>query len=435
MSRLRTCRLLAAAVCLWSLTGVAVADTTEATTEPAPEPTAESPLEEAPRDEVAAASNAAVYQLGDGSTEVTANGSWVSLRRCSIGVPPSYYERRPCDGPDGWAYVTGSVDTPGVHYGLLGTGLLGSVDDLVLSALDERLFVASVASSSQDPSSAPEAWLIDSVTGHRGLLTWQEEPTTLNTPERVLVLFPAPKPIPPGGTRFLPRVVDRRDWTVRPLRVPEDATAALAIHQPGSGRIWIGTAPEGGHVGLAYTDDGGASWTDVELPSSLRPTSAELVASEAAPGSEQLLVVAATGQHVAVTNAWGGASDVFVSADAGETWHTVVLDPADGNGRRLYVLADGRLMVVLSFDVFTIGVLVSSSPSDWSQLDASAFGFDPGVLAQVHSSVDVSQQGLVVHHERDSCDNAQLGMPLRFSTDLTDWWMIPGLEYEPLTRC
>ena len=84
-----------------------------------------------------------------------------------------------------------------------------------------------------------------------------------------MVLFPAPNPIPwntDSGERFLPRVVDRRDWTIRPMSVPDDATATLAIHQPGSGRIWIGTAPDGGDVGLAYTDDGGASWTDVELP-------------------------------------------------------------------------------------------------------------------------------------------------------------------------
>ena len=110
-----------------------------------------------------------------------------------------------------------------------------------------------------------------------------DEPTTLDSAEQVLVLFPVPQPDPvdtDSGERFLPRVVDRRDWTIRPLTVPDDATAAVAIHQPGSGRIWIGTAPDGGDVGLAYTDDGGASWTDVELPSSLRPTSEELVASE-----------------------------------------------------------------------------------------------------------------------------------------------------------
>ena len=164
-----------------------------------------------------------------------------------------------------------------MHY-----GLLGIADDLVLSPLDDRLFVASSASLSQDPPSAPAAWLIDSVTGQRGPLTWVDQPTTLDSAEQVVVLFPAPDPIPlstDSGERFLPRVVDRRDWTIRPLSVPDDATAAVAIHQPGSGRIWIGTAPDGGDVGLAYTDDGGASWTDVELPESLRPTSEELSSS------------------------------------------------------------------------------------------------------------------------------------------------------------
>jgi hypothetical protein len=330
--------------------------------------------------------------------------------------------------------VTGSADSPLVHYGLLGSGLLGTADDLVLSALDDRLFVASVASFSQDPPSEPQAWLIDSVTGQRGQLTWQDEPTTLNAPEQVLVLFPAPDPIPrlfDSGERFLPRVVDRRDWTIRPLRVPEDATAALAIHQPGSGRIWIDTAPEGGHVGLAYTDDGGASWTDVELPSSLRPTSAELVASQA-PDADDVLVVAATGDHVAVTNAWGGATDVVVSADAGESWNTVELDPADGNGRRLYVLSDGRLMVVLSMDYKAVRVLVSSSPSDWSQLEVSDHdGFESGFLAQTDSAVDVYQQVLVVHYDRYLCDGQGLQPPVTFSTDLTDWWAIPGLEFLP----
>jgi hypothetical protein len=196
-----------------------------------------------------------------------------------------------------------------------------------------------------------------------------------------------------------------------------------------SGRFWIGTAPAAGQVGLAYTDDGGASWTDVELPSSLRPTSAELAAS-AAPDSDDLLVVAATGDHVAVTNAWGGATEVFVSANAGGSWDAVVLDPADGNGRRLYVLSDDRLMVRLSVDYYAIGVVVSSSPSDWSQLEVSDHsGFQSGFLAESRSGVDVYRQGLVVHYDRDGCDDSGLVPPVQFSNDLTDWWTIPGLEF------
>ena len=125
----------------------------EHTTAPADTP---SPLEEPSPDEVAAASNAGVYVPGSGPTEVTATRSYVSLR--IVNLPTSA-----CDGPEGWAYVTGSADGPGVHY-----GLLGDADELVLSALDDRLFVASPASLSQDPPSAPAAWLIDSVTGQRG---------------------------------------------------------------------------------------------------------------------------------------------------------------------------------------------------------------------------------------------------------------------------
>ena len=116
-----------------------------------------------------------------------------------------------------------------MHYGLLGVA-----DDLVLSPLDDRLFVASPASLSQDPPSAPPAWLIDSVTGQRGALRWVDQPTSMDSAEQVLALFPPPTPTD-SGQQFLPRVVDRRDWTIRPLSVPEDATAAVEIHQPGVG--------------------------------------------------------------------------------------------------------------------------------------------------------------------------------------------------------
>ena len=153
------------------------------TTAPADTPIP-SPLEEPSRDEVAAASNAGVYVPGSGPTEVTATRSYVSLRTCDLPDATLIWH---CDGPEGWAYVTASVDGPGVHY-----GLLGIADDLVLSALDDRFFVARPASLSQDPPSAPAAWLIDSVTGQRGPLTWEDEPTTLNSAEQVLVLFPAP---------------------------------------------------------------------------------------------------------------------------------------------------------------------------------------------------------------------------------------------------
>jgi hypothetical protein len=322
--------------------------------------------------------------------------------------------------------VTASVDGVGVHY-----GLLGIADDLVLSALDDRFFVASSASLSPDPPSAPAAWLIESVTGERGPLTWQDEPTTLNTAEQVLVLFPSPNPIPfdtASGERFLPRVVDRRDWTISPLSVPDDATAAVRIHQPGSGRIWIGTVPDGGEVGLAYTDDGGASWTDVELPEFVRPTSEEL--ASVVPGEDESLVVAATGDHVAVTQPWGGeARPVYVTADAGENWTTAVLDPAEGNGRKLFVLSDNRLMLIQTIDLYALSMLVSSTPSDWSQLDE-----DPpnvGAWDGTSSIIDAYQHGLVLNYSM----SLESTTPVGFSTDLHNWWTIPGLDFCTILPC
>ena len=142
-----------------------------------------SPLEEPSPDEVARASDAATYMIGSGHTEVTATRNYVSLRRAILTGRPE----GGCDGTEGWAYVTGGADSPEVHYGLLGVA-----DYLTVSALDDRLFVASSSpSTSQDPQSAPVAWLIDSVTGQRGTLKWEEQPVTLNSAEQALVLFPA----------------------------------------------------------------------------------------------------------------------------------------------------------------------------------------------------------------------------------------------------
>jgi hypothetical protein len=204
------------------------------------------------------------------------------------------------------------------------------------------------------------------------------------------------------------------------LSVPENASAALAIHQPGSGRIWIGTAPDGGDVGLAYTDDGGATWTDVELPESLRPTSEELLS-----GQDESLVIAATGDHVAVTEAWtcipcssDSVGELFVSADAGANWNTVSLNPAGENGRGLFVLSDDRLMVVMSGDGDAERLLVSSSASDWSQLEESDYS---EVLGAGRTTFDVYQQGLVMG------PGLNLEPSPWFSSDLIDWWTIPGL--------
>ena len=200
------------------------------------------PLHDPSPDEVARARNEDMYLVGTGHTAVTPGRNYVSLRTCDS----QQVDYVTACAASGWAYATGGADSPDPHYGLLGVG-----DYLTVSALDDHLFVASTSpSTSQDPQSAPRAWLIDSVTGQRGTLTWHEQPATLSSPQQTLVLFPAqPNPYyvnTDAIERFLPRVVDRRDWTIRPLRVPDDATAALSIAQPGSGRIWVGTAPDGG---------------------------------------------------------------------------------------------------------------------------------------------------------------------------------------------
>ena len=206
--------------------------------------------------------------------------------------------------------------------------------------------------------------------------------------------------------RFLPRVVDRRDWTISPLSVPDDATAALSIAQPGSGRIWVGTAPDG-RLGLAYTDDGGASWTDVDLPR-IPDSGGELTADH--EGHYQLLV-AATGDHVAVTKPWTGFDDphdvfVYVSADAGDNWTTVPIASAGLNGTEIFVLADQRLIVVLALDHYSERVLVSNSASDWSQLEEATY--EP----PARSHVDVNHDGILVNY------GASLD-PATFTTDLT----------------
>ena len=360
------------------------------TTAPADTPIpVSSPLGEPSPDEVAAASDAA--WLVAGPTEVTATRSYVSLR----------------PGPEGWAYATGSADSPAVHYGMLGVA-----DDLVLSPLDDRLFVASPASFSQVPPSVPAAWLIDSVTGQRGALRWVDQPTSIDSADQVLAL-PVPHPNQ-SGQQFLPRVVDRRDWTIRPLRVPEHATAAVEIHQPGLGRIWIATAPDGGDVGLAHTDDGGESWTDVELPGALRTTSEQL----SAPEPDDSLVLAAAGDNVAVAQRWF-TSDVheglFVSADAGESWDVV---PVDAGNQRLLSVIDERLVLAGSNDDYYGVLFASNSASDWSRLELLEVA--PDSASGNRAEFNVGQRGVASLYNFQNHQST-------FSTDLSDWWSIPSL--------
>ena len=70
------------------------------------------------------------------------------------------------------------------------------------------------------------------------------------------------------------------------------------------------------------------------------------------------MLVAATGDHVAVTKPWTGFDDphdvfVYVSADAGDNWTTVPIASAGLNGTEIFVLADQRLIVVLALDYYS----------------------------------------------------------------------------------
>ncbi len=316
--------------------------------------------------------------------------------------------------------MVGSANGPDVH-----AGLLGIADELVLSPLDDRFFVASGPSSSQDPQAAPAAWLVDSVTGERGALIWYDEPTTLMSREQSLVLFPVhtqPYFLAPFH-RFLPRVVDARDGTIRPLKVPEHASTALLIHQSGTGRIWIGTAPDAGGAGLAYTDDGGVSWADADLPESLRPTSEQL-AQEAndVDHDDDVLAVAANGDQVAVSASLCAAACVddrlFTSANAGTTWDVAPVE-AGGNVRELFVL-DERLVYALSLDAYLGTLLVSKTASDWSRLEVLEQFAEFGGHAR--ADFGVGQLGVASRYRFGGRP------PSTFSADLIEWWPIPTLN-------
>ena len=237
---------------------------------------------------------------------------------------------------------------------------------------------------------APTAWLIDSVSGGHAELTWRDEPTTVSSREQALVVSDGQSSVPrvarksasvqspDCGELFLPRVVDARDGTIRPLAVPDNASANLPVTQNGKGRIWIGTAPDGHALGeeeldavqvagLAYSDDGGATWTEVTLPAQL--LASERLRDEGFLGA--LLSIAADGDRIAVTAAWSYNDDryVYVSGDAGLNWSTVtVANPSRNNGAHLYVLADKRLLLVRSDDPYASQLLVSTG-SDWTKLE------------------------------------------------------------------
>ena len=308
--------------------------------------------------------------------------------------------------------MTGSADSPGVHY-----GMLGDADDLVLSPLDDRLFVASSASFSQDPPSAPPAWLIDSVTGQRGALT-VGGPTDGDGLCRASVgAVCRPSPTRHPGERFLPRVVDRRDWTIRPLSVPEDATAAVEIHQPGSGRIWIGTAPDGGD-----SDSHTPTTAGLRGPMSNFPRRCAAPATSCWLLTDDLLV--RRGQRGQRRRRRRGVMSgvdqrLFVSADAGETWDVVPVD-AEGNGRLLFVM-DERLVFAVSSDYVPQRPVRLELRSDWSRLEEIEDLPYPAIRRERSIRLRPTWSRLALQLRADQSV---------FSTDLSDWWPIPSLPDE-----
>ena len=399
-------------------------------------------------EEVALARDTSLYQPVEASTQVSSAANFVSMRECR--------SRAACG--TGWAYVTGAADGSEVH-----RGVLGEADALELFVLDDRFFVAMESSPSSRP--APTAWLIDSVSGGRTALTWRDEPTTLNSPEQAVVVSEGLQTVAQNARRsalddeelaefisegsirsgmFLPRVVDARDGTIRPLAIPDNASAGVPVIQTGTGRIWIGTTPDVDVLGLAYSDDGGGTWTAVALPAQLPATSDELEQTDSV--GDVLLSIAADGDRVAVTDAWSSDErDVYVSSDAGLTWSTanVAVTNRSENGAHLYVLADGRLLLVRSFDPYVNELLVSTGP-DWTELEretratrAVAEKTSQYVAAWNEGRyVSVNRQGIAsMFYPVEMFDDGTVGgMPdappsrYRFSTDLRNWQTIAVLD-------
>jgi hypothetical protein len=411
-------------------------------------------------DEEAQATDDDLYWDADVGTQVSAAGTSVSLRRCRDSASAT------CG--TGWAYVTRTAGAGAVHGGLLGEA---SPVNLHLQLLDDRHFV--VVERAPGAQAPARAWLIDAVSGQAGPLSWRDEPTTLSSPEQMLLLCEesygslatycavakewddTPRveevgEISSGGTTVtltslvegryayvpteagLPKVVDARDGTIRPLAMPDNVVAGLPVAQHGTGRIWIGTEPDDGRLGLAYSDDGGATWNQVALPDQVRATSADLTTS-LVPYGDDLLEIAADGDRVAVAGSWGGDNNtVYVSHDAGTSWTTATSEPG-GNGVHLYVLADGRLVVMGSMDSYP-SELLASTGSDWAELENVEFDFsNPGSLPDSRFSVN-SAGVAVIHSFTEPCDGAypcagytqdeadrEVLDTIDFSTDLTNW--------------
>lgn len=358
-------------------------------------------------DDVEQAMNSDLYGPNTGQTQVSAAGNYVSLRTCRstywtmLHIEPS--PRCPAGFPAGWAYEASTADGVEVHH-----GLLGSAKYLEVSVLDDRYFV--VVEGEPDPQAPPTAWLIDALSGKVGPLRWRDTPTTLRSPAQALLLCEG---------CFPPWVVDARDGTIQPLAVPDDAAAGLPVAQHGTGRIWVGTEPDGGLFGLAYSDDGGETWTDVALPEQMAATS-----------------IAADGDRVAVAFSWEretARDKLYVSDDAGRSWIPVPFEPG-GNAARLFVLADGRLVLVWSLDYYAQQLLVSTG-TDWAALQQLDPPFDTTVGGG--SRFSVNQAGGALITTRITCSTCpgdvaevdlELDVTIDFSVDLTNWRTIEGLD-------
>ena len=335
------------------------------------------------------------YQPQSGPTEVAADGHYVALRTCLA-----------CSGD--WAYVTGNVDgTAATHHGLL--DLTGP--DVSVHLVDDRYFVALSEGGSE--ASAPGAWLIDAVSGKAGPLSWSEEPTTLTSHEQALVLrckLPWDWECPIAG---VPSVVDAHEGTIRPMAMPDDAVPGSAVAQRTGTRVWVATRPEGDSGGLVYTDDGGATWTEVALPEQLRST-----------GGDDLLITA-DGDRVAVTTSWvPDRIDVYVSEDDGRSWTTATnpSDPGGANIAHLYFLADGRLVLMWSSDAYPQQVLASTG-SDWAALERIDVPYlhapNYFTVNRAGTAFGVNKPGTFVPGTPSTNE---------ISTDLTNWRTIEGLD-------
>jgi hypothetical protein len=390
-------------------------------------------------DEFEQATDGDLYWDDDARTQVSATGNYVSLRTCRVEALST------CG--TGWAYVTGAADSVEVH-----GGLLGDANDLDLHLLDERYFVAS--ENSPGVQAPVTAWLIDAVSGKVGALSWRDEPTTLNSPEQALLLCQESEDTncagvlrPDGGYTYLPTdaglpsVVDARDGTIRPLAMPDDVVAGLPVAQHGTGRIWVGTDPDGAGFGLAYSDDGGATWSEIALP--IDATSEEL--QELLSYGDTLLEIAADGDRVAVAFSWERDAErdkLYVSEDAGRSWTTSTMSepPPSANGAHLYVLADGRLVLMWSLDPFPRKVLVSSGP-DWAELEevdilfaapgdvggSKRFSVNRAGIAVIPTFTDPIDPCAVSCTAGDAAPTPTLDT-IDFSTDLTNWQTIESLK-------